>query len=106
MENSPRFMEAWAQVTVAGVLTNGRGVTATALPGGAGTGIYTVTLERELNANELLPMICIDTTAANAIARLTNTTNLVKTITMFDDAGAAVDAGFYAAFWRVAWGGH
>lgn len=106
MENSPKFMDCWARVSVTGALTAARWVSAAALTGGAGAGTYDLTLQRGLNVNEMLPMVCIDTTAANAIARVSSTSDTVKRVTLIDDAGAAVDAGFYFAAWRVAWGAH
>jgi hypothetical protein len=99
-------MDAYANVAVDGTLTAARCVSASALPGGAGTGIYTVTLDRGLAAGELMPMLLPHTTATSAIGRITNTSVTIKTITFLDDAGAAVDTAFYFAAWRVAWGGH
>jgi hypothetical protein len=99
-------MHAWASVNAAGAIINSRWVAAAALPGGGGSGIYTVTLDVALDANELMVMLTPHTTATSAIGRLTNTSDTIKTITFIDDAGAAVDTAFYIAFWQVAWGGH
>lgn len=100
------IMKAWASVDAAGAIINSRNVRATALPGGAGTGIYTVQLDEALDANELMVSFTPHTTAIDTHVRITNTSDTVKTFTLLDNAGAAQDTAFYVAFWQVAWGGH
>jgi hypothetical protein len=98
--------KAWLSSDVTGTIINSRNVTSCTLTGGAGAGTFDIVLDEALDANEMLPIVCVHTTAANAIVRVTSTSDTVKRITMIDDAGAAIDAAFYAAFLQVAWGGH
>jgi hypothetical protein len=92
-------------VDATGATTYTRGqACASALPGGAGTGVYTLTLGLGLDANELVPIITPGTAAA--IVQFVDTSDTVKTVTFLDNAGAALDSSFYYALLRVAFGGH
>ena len=93
---------ACARVNADGTAAFARGC-ATALPGGAGTGIYTVTMPANSGADAANCIVHVDVEGADIAARYAHTTDLVKTITLrtIIAAPAAVDGVFNVSIWRV-----
>ena len=83
------------------VMTTNRRITSVTR---AGAGDFTVNLDRALDANEMMPCICPGT--VGIMYRVVNTSDTAKQLLFINNAAAATDSTFYAAFWRVAWGGH
>jgi hypothetical protein len=76
-----------------------------ALPGGAGTGIYTITLDRALAPDARV--IHVEAEAADVSHRVDAASNTVITVTFRTVAAApaAVDSAFKISVWRAAGGG-
>jgi hypothetical protein len=83
------------------VMTTNRRVTSVARNG---AGDFQVVLDRALDATEIMPVIVPGT--VGVIPRIVNTSDTSKQLLFLSNAGVATDSTFYAAFWRVAWGGH
>jgi hypothetical protein len=89
--------------------TNGAGFFArgcvAALPGGAGTGIYTMTLDRAIDADQSVIDVAVET--ADVSVSVVHTTDLVKTITCRSIANppAAADSICEFSIRKVAGGG-
>lgn len=76
-----------------------------ALPGGAGTGIYTITLDRAVDADQSTIRVQCET--ADHHLTVAHTTDLVKTVTSrtIAAAPAAADSIFEFSIWKTAGGG-
>jgi hypothetical protein len=83
------------------VMTTNRRITSVTR---AGAGDFTVNLDRAIDATELMPIIVPG--SVGIIPRIVNTNDTAKQLLFINNAAAATDSTFYAAFWQVAWGGH
>jgi hypothetical protein len=90
-------------VLAAGFFTRGA---VAALPGGAGTGIYTLTLPAGRGVPAVEAVLEVTTEAADVALSAVHTSELVKTVTSrtIGAAPAAVDSIFQYSLWRVSGG--
>lgn len=86
--NIPNALLAFGSVSAAGVKVSGAGFTSAQ----SGVGIYTLTPDQEVDATQCALLVTART--AGLIATAEQTSDSVKTVNMFDDAGAAADGAF------------
>ena len=66
-----------------------------------GTGVYTITLEQGLNANECVPLITVQDATVAVSPSVVHTSATVKTVTLRDSTNAAINSNFGWGVWQL-----
>lgn len=91
--NHPSFLHAMCGISADGATVR---YAFGATPAKSAKGVYTLTLDRGADSTQVAFAICPIAAAAGNEFTITHTSDTVKTLSFFDNAGAAIDTEFTA----------